>query len=370
MLLVTFHGGPSPGINNVFCYNTTTKALITDLALTGIDSGQLSELRALVFANGLLYVASGGKSISKVLTFQLQGTQQPVQFAFVADFIGPTVSNKGHFETSIAHPFGLAFDGAGFAYVSNQDTNVVAQVAVSANFQTGTLGSGCQSQYLISQESTLCPAGDCVFLDGTFVASQQGSLDHVKVIATDVLDKLGGLAVSVSPTSGKVQNSVRGVEIANGMLFVCDEPGQLVRMYALPNGDYLGASSKLPDKPTHLTVQNGGLYASASGGLYWAPLPASSASPTLSFQKVLSAPAKIKIGGITFDQADATATVYMCFQEGTGSPVGGSIQSFSFGQTSSATPPTFTNGAVFASSSQSDFHDTPEFVLYLPDTLN
>jgi hypothetical protein len=97
-------------------------------------------------------------------------------------------------------------------------------------------------------------------------------------------------------------------------------------------------------------------------------LPASSASPTLSFQKVLTAPDKIKIGGITFDQGDATATVYVCFQEGTGSAVGGSIQTFSFTQTSSATPPTLTSGAVFAAS-PGDFQDTPEFVLFLPDTL-
>ncbi len=46
MLLVTFHGGKSPGINNVFCYNTTTKALLSDQALYHIDSDQLSELRA------------------------------------------------------------------------------------------------------------------------------------------------------------------------------------------------------------------------------------------------------------------------------------------------------------------------------------
>jgi hypothetical protein len=366
MLLVTFHGGASPGINNVFCYNTTSKALLTDQALINIDSSGLSELRALVFANGFLYVANGGKSVSNVLTFQNQGTQQPFQFAFVADFIDPTLSHKGHFETSIAHPFSLAFDGAGFAYVSNQDTNVVAQVAVSANFQTGALGSGCQSNYLIGLKSTLCPNDACVFLDGTFVASQQGSLDHVNVTATNVPAQFGGLAVS--PATGKVQNSVRDVAIANGMLFVCDEPSQLVRIYALPNGDYLGASSPLPDKPTHLALQNGGLYASASGGLYWAPLPARSASPTLSFQKVLTAPSQIKIGGITFDKASATATVYVCFQEGTGSAVGGSIQTFSFAQANSAVPPTVTNGAVFASS-PADFQDTPEFALFLPDTL-
>ena len=47
----------------------------------------------------------------------------------------------------------------------------------------------------------------------------------------------GGLQVSIS--NGKVQNSVRDVAIANGMLFVCDEPSKMIRIYALPNGDYL-----------------------------------------------------------------------------------------------------------------------------------
>ena len=72
--------------------------------------------------------------------------------------------------------------------------------------------------------------------------------------------------------------------------------------------------------------------------------------------------------GITFDQSNATATAFVCFQSGTGAAVGGSIQTYSFGQARSATPPTLTNGAVFASS-PTDFRDTPEFVLYVPDTL-
>jgi hypothetical protein len=366
MLLVTFHGGAAPGINNVCCYNTVTKSLFSDQALLGIDPSKLSELRALVYNRSYLYVANGAKSTSNVLTFQHQSTDQPYQFAYIADFIDPTISSKGHFKTSIAHPFSLAFDGAGFAYVSNQDTNVVAQVAVSANFQTGTLQSGCQSPYLIGLEKTLCPAGNCVFLDGTFVASQQGSLDHVAVAATEVPEQFGGL--SVSPATGKVQNSVRDVVIANGTLFVCDEPSKVVRIYALPTGDYLGASSPLANKPTHLSVQNGGLYVSAGGSLYWSALPASSASPKLLFQQVLTAPASTTIGGIAFDQSDATATVYVSFQAGTGAAVGGSIQTYSFAQESSGTAPTFSNGAVFASS-PTDFQDTPEFVLYLPDTL-
>ena len=104
---------------------------------------------------------------------------------------------------------------------------------------------------------------------------------------------------------------------------------------------------------------------SASGGLYWSPLPASSANPALwSFRTCSQHLLRPRSAESTFDQSNASATVYLCFQLGTGGPVGGSIQTYSFRQASSATPPTFTNGAVFASSPT----DTPEFVLYLPDT--
>jgi hypothetical protein len=364
MLLVTFHGGAKPGINNVYCYDTTTNALKTDQALRNIDSSKLSELRALVYANGCLYVANGAKGISNILTFQHLSSEKPHHFNYVTDFVDATITN-GEFETSIAHPYSLTFDNAGFAYISNQDTNVVAQVTVGGNFQTGTLNAGCQSAYLIAQEKNLCPMGDCVFLDGTFVASQRGALDGVGLAATDVPSQYGGLAVS--PATGKVQNSVRDVAVVNGMLFVCDEPSQLIRIYALPNGDYLGASAKLADKPTHLTVQNGGLYVSAGSNLYWSQLPMSSAAPALNFQSIITSPNKI--GGISFNQSNGSATVYICLQLGTGGAVGGSIETYSVAQAASGTAPSLSGGTVVASSPK-DFQDTPEFVLYLPDSLS
>jgi hypothetical protein len=197
------------------------------------------------------------------------------------------------------------------------------------------------------------------------VASQIGKLDHVGVTATDVGDHYGGLAVY--PTTGAVQNSVRDVAVVNGMLFVCDEPSQIVRIYALPNGDYLGSSAKLADKPTHLTVENGGLYVSAGSGLYWSALPMASNAPGLNFVSVLTA-ASGSIGGISFNQSNGSATVYVCLQAGTGGPVGGSIQAYSVVQTSAGSAPVLTAGAVIASSPK-DFGDTPEFCLYLPDSL-
>src|SRR5438105_1303824 len=68
MLLVSFHGGSS-GINNVYAYSTPDGALVTQEALAQPSSGTLSELRAMVLANGLLYVANGAKSSSTVLAY-------------------------------------------------------------------------------------------------------------------------------------------------------------------------------------------------------------------------------------------------------------------------------------------------------------
>jgi hypothetical protein len=365
MLLVTFHGGSAPGINNIQCYDTGTKALLSAQCLRKIDSSKLSELRGMVYENGYLYVANGAKNISNVVTFQQRSSGKFYHVDYVADFIDPTLSSKGHFETSIGHPFSLAFDASGFAYVSNQDTNTIARVAVSADFRTGTLPSGCQSTYLLGQQKNLCPSGDCVFLDGTFVASQQGNLHGVDVEATGVPAPYGGLAVH--PATGKVENSVRDLAVADDMLFACDQPTQLIRIYALDGGGYLGASSPLPDKPTHLRVYNGGLYVSAGSGLYWSPLPGNSASPALPLQRVLTAPSANTIGGISFNPSDASAIVYVCFQLGTGAAVGGSIGAYTWSQGRSGTAPSLTNGAVFASSPE-NFQDTPEFVLYLPDT--
>jgi hypothetical protein len=146
----------------------------------------LSKLRSMVVANGYLYVPSGAKKASTVLCYQRISSAPSAHksacaplFAFVSTVIGPTIADK-QFTTSIAHPFGIAFSTGGMVcYISNQDTNVVAQVTLTGNGQTGSLGSGSQSTYL----SKLFPAPS-TFLDGTFVASQQGAVPDVAVVAT------------------------------------------------------------------------------------------------------------------------------------------------------------------------------------------
>jgi hypothetical protein len=356
MLLVTFHGGSS-GINNVYAYDTPDGTLATGAALAQPSSGTLSELRAMVLANGLLYVANGAKSSSTVLAYTLPSSGASSSgplFTSPSTMIGPTLSKKGHFETSMAHPFGIAFAGATTCYISNQDTNVVGQVTVSGDGLSGSLGSGCQSAYL----SKLFPSG--TFLDGTYVASQVGSLHDVSVDATPVPQSDGGLGVTLD--NGKVKNSVRDVAIANGILLVCDEPDKIVSLYSLSDGSYLGSSNPLGSAPTHLAINNGGLYVSAGSALYWGQLPQSPQSASLALQQVaLTPPTGNRIGGISFDEG-SPATVYIPFQEGTGKAVGGSIFTYGVTQQNQSTLPVLSNGAAFVPAGT--FADTPEFVLY------
>jgi hypothetical protein len=351
MLLISFHGGDT-GINNVQSYNTATGALLSGNALAAPSTGSLAELRAIIIANGQLYVSNGAKALSQVLCYGLPDAGG--ECAFISLIIGPTLSNKKqHFETAISHPFGIAFDDASTCFISNQDTNVVAQVIVTNN--TGTLGSGCQSAYL----NGLFKQKD--FLDGTFVASQVGTLHVVKVKAPDVPASNGGLGVSFGTSGskqGKVINSVRDVAVANGMLFVCDEVDKLINVYDLTDGGYL-LSAAVATSPTHLEIENGGLWVSAGSSLHWGQLPASVTAPTLTLEAVtITPPAGNKIGGISFNGNN----VYVAYQTGTGGETsGGSIAMYTVTQQSQGTLPVLSDEQWFLSS----LTDTPEFVLFV-----
>jgi len=369
MLLVTFHGGGSDSaINNVHAYATPDGSKITHKALAEPDSGELSELRSIVPFDGQLYVANGAKKQSTVLAYPLPATlpgSGPL-FTNPSVLIGPTLVGKD-FTTSIAHPYGITFFSAPgnpvYGYISNQDTNVVGRVSMS----DGSLGTGCQSSYLTKS----FPGGD--FLDGTYVASQNGSLPDVSA-TTAVGAGYGGLGVTTvqdktvtdTKTKTKVAHSVRDVAVAGGFLFVCDEVEKVVKLYWLTDGSYLGASAALGQSPTHLAIDNGGLYVSAGSALYWGQLPQSPPSPqapALNLDQVdVTPPANHSIGGISFD--DTSSTVYIPFQAGTGDgqTMGGSIHSFKVSPGDPSKPPKLSKEKEFVKS----LDDTPEFVLYWP----
>jgi len=363
MLLVTFHGS-STGITNVYGLDTTTGSLNTPTALHHATLTN-AELRGLVYANSYLYVINGAKGASNILCFQPPAAGAATwNFNYVSEFIAPTLSNKGHFKNSIGHPYAMQFDGSGVCYITNQDTNVVAQAQVASNFQTATIATGCQSQYLTNLTS-LCPSNGCTYLDGTYVASQVGALPDVDTPApvTDVPSQYGGLSVNPPANITTVQNSVRDVAIFDSVLLVCDEPSNLIRLYSLPDGAYLGSSATLPIGPTHLAIFSNGLYVSVGNQLYWSPLITTPTPMGLDFQSVLTAPSSYDVGGVAFDSSSGTA--YVAFQDGKGETGSGVIYSYTLGNLSvPLSPPVFGAGTNLTPTALTD---TPEFLLFMPN---
>jgi hypothetical protein len=82
----------------------------------------------------------------------------------------------------------------------------------------------------------------------------------------------------------KPTNSVRGVAISDGILFVCDEVDAQVNMYNLNGGAPLTPTA-VAGSPTHLAVSNG-LWVSAGEGLYWSALPTALSGAALEFKSV------------------------------------------------------------------------------------
>jgi hypothetical protein len=373
MLLVTFHGG-SAGITNAYAYDTTTGDLISRAALQSTPLGG-AELRGMVYANSYLYAVNGAKFVSDILCYQPQAAgTSPNLFRYLGEFLGPSLSKKGHFRSAIGHPYALQFFRSGdatYVFVSNQDTNVVARATVAPDFRTASIEPGCQSSYLKGLTG-IGPESGCVYLDGTFVASQDGTLPDVAVAATDVPAVNGGLSIkcfygSAGSAGGKgkakVENSVRDLAISGAVLLVCDEPSQVIRLYSLPDGTYLGESPKLPASPTHLAIFANGLYVSAGDQLYWSALRDPLTPSALAFQSVLTAPAGSKVGGVAFGTTpDMAIAVFVAFQQGTGTTGTGSISRYHLGGPPAA-PPVFGTSSTIAS----QLPDTPEFLLFVPD---
>ena len=358
MLLVTFHGGGSTGTKNIYCYSDGGGTPVNTAVLANAPSGVLDQLRAMVAfqpnpdSNFNLYVVVGTPDGS-VLAFS-----GPPWTGSAFNYLGVMIGAG----QSIMHPFGVVFGSNKTCYVSNQDSNVVAQVNLSpakSGYLEGSLASGCQSPYLTGKY----PAPKNAFLDGTFVASHIGELAKINLAnIPDVHHKDGGLGVDGSGTPLKPANSVRDVAIANDILFVCDEADSQVNMYSLSSsptlGTFLGSASVSGKrKPTHLAIQGTGIWVSADDKLYWGTLPSSPQSPTLTLSEIaITVPSGNKVGGISFD---TVGNVYVLFQDGTGGTGTGSIWTYSV---QAGSPPTLSDGQSIVTG----LPDTPEFCLWIP----
>jgi hypothetical protein len=119
--------------------------------------------------------------------------------------------------------------------------------------------------------------GSFAFLDGSFVASS--NVDPPLPQVTLVASSWGGLDAEVGVDDSdrskkakpKVNNSVRGVLLAGGILYVADEVGGFVRMYDPSTGILWGSASVA--SPVHLMVQNNNLYVCTSNQVFSGTCP-------------------------------------------------------------------------------------------------
>jgi hypothetical protein len=257
MLFVTLHGGKPAKTthkNNVHAYDKVGKR-ITPCVLDDIEGVTLDELRGIYRFGNYLHVVNANRTQNSVLSFR----GSDANYKFASKLVSRETC-KG-----ILHPFDLTFDGAGYCYLSSQDTNVVTRFEVSMDGKTAT-----------GTPAPIAPAlpAHGTFLPGTFVASSVGDLSEPP---TTAVPHPAGLLYS---GQGEKKHSVRGVLWANNALYVADEPAGTVKAYDA-TGKFLGQSNQV-ESPVHLVVHKGTLYVSGANQVFTAKLAKPAGGFTLS----------------------------------------------------------------------------------------
>lgn len=220
MWYISFHGG-SKGVNNILVYHDSGKKHShPDLLPTGGSNPALQELRGFVTVGNLLYVVNAYKKYSQVLVYEADSNGN---YSFKEIF-----ASKDKID-SVLHPYDLTFDPQGYCYLSSQDTNVVTGLVGAESPQQ--VASYLQQQY---------PSPD-KFLSGTIVASSIGALPNTPSPSPPDVPAPQGLQVCFTGnTDTTVSNSVRGVLLYDGSLYVSDEPANAVKVYDGKTGELSG----------------------------------------------------------------------------------------------------------------------------------
>jgi hypothetical protein len=292
MLLVTFH----QKIGNIYGYDETNPGGKPIKNLLEISGPQLSELRGMLLANGFLYVVNGGKTVSNVLCCSPDPNNK-YHYNQAQVFVSSALSD------AVNHPFDVAFrlvmttpamvPTGQVWYVSNQDSNVVVSFSSLSPYDSPDAAnpSAYLSALLTALQNAGRPVTDPVFRTGTFVPT---NIVGAEIPAQPTVDPLwGGLTPIFNPPdtpapaadaagaekkgTQKVQNSVRGVVVSNGVLYVADEGGNAVRMYDPVTGIPWGSTTV--SGPVHLLVQDGILYVTSGDSVWYGPCVAAPANP-------------------------------------------------------------------------------------------
>ena len=263
MWYITFHGG-SNGYSNIYAYDDNGNLLTQSVLNLGDLSGSNAELRGMGFApNGSFYVLnsrSSSKDAYSNAVLEFSGTENADH---TRDFVGVFTSNA--LADAILHPFAYGVDpSSGDCFIASQDTNVVTRVYGPFGQNPGSPADTLPA-YLAGLDGT--------FMPGTWVGSAalNGSLPPDTPNGITPVPEPAGLTFTLDHS--KVTHSVRGVVIANGVLYVADEPGNAVNVYDLATADctsQITQGTNGPDTqdiqgPVHLLWHGNKLYIGSSG---------------------------------------------------------------------------------------------------------
>lgn len=153
----------------------------------------------------------------------------------------------------MVHPFDVELGDDDRLYVSCQDTNTVL-VLLPKTRKPAPVAEHLRDHFL-----------DGHFLPGTLVASSQGRLPEVGDPAPLDVPAPQGLRV-VLDVHGRPRHSVRGIVVHREHLYVADEAGDCVKIFAVASGELVARiKSKHLVKPVHLILQDETLFIGSTG---------------------------------------------------------------------------------------------------------
>lgn len=328
MWYISFGGGTA-GVNNILAYHHDGRPHTKPALLpTGESDPRLTVLRGFAIVGDLLYVVHAYHRASQILIYEL----------------GP--DGEYHFKTVLAatdtvnalvHPYDLTFDPQGNLYISCQDTNVV----------TGLEATGSAMAVAACLQQAYPPPAQ--FLAGTLVASAIGALPGIALAPPDV-SAPQGLGVSfTNKNQTRVLHSVRGVVFHAGQLYVADEPGNAVKVYASQTGEFCGQiTGKDLRAPDQLLLN------AATGVLY---IGSSQNDRVLTYDLAHGAPAGT-VAPATFLHGGVKNVSGMAFD-----PAGNFYVAERKAKRIRKFPPDGSGGGV---DFITDLPDEPEFIVYVP----
>ena len=190
-----------------------------------------------------LYIANAWRRDSRVVRYRRQGNR----FHFVENVVTSAQI------AAMIHPFDVELGDDGRLYISCQDTNTVVVV----------LPESRQPAPVCEHLLRTFPGGN--FFPGTLVASEQGHLPDVIAFTPQDVPSPQGLKV-IFDVHGKPRHSVRGIIVHRGYLYVADEAGDAIKVFAVASGRLVARiRGKRLTKPVHLLRHGDTIYIGAAG---------------------------------------------------------------------------------------------------------